>query len=434
MNAAEAIPQNFQPLCDLYLQMMTVSANPEEICLQLENEKVHVTKDDPSGTSLLQTFFLGRIDEANFPLVIKKITSEIEEIDQSMLDNSDSGTLNSLIQFVNAVGRKTFAHLTNNYVRYYCFQTPFEEYQIETKTTMASYSSPIKKGLRNLGRNICWFNATIKYLAITEIFDDAIIQGLKDSKTHNVCKKLLHLLNALRSDFHQNIIDSLHQSFMNELSKVDRFSQLFNRNCQDMDEFFVLFFAFLDSFTVKMPLRSRELNLRNDLFLISSEKKKEFPLRIQVHAKQDEPIDLARDMLQSSASDEGLIQEIFTDIPDALNISICRANFNRESGASFLHSPITFLPDQTIQLMKYKKKILEDGRLFEPVEIHVFEPTCAIIRKGTGTNSGHFTCIESTTKSSVSEHDDSRVYINSSSNPYRQAFFLHLKRKEIQAI
>lgn len=424
-------------------------------------------KPQRSLISRLIRFFVGEPKEESFRLQVSKI----KDLYASIQEPSDEvrAKLIGLEERINSLGRYVFSRRTEKTL--FCGPT-LSDYQMRIYSQTEKHIEPgvLKRGLTNYTGNLCWLNASLKYLAGTPSYDKLLTRvHEKDPSLEAFRKTIFRVIEALRKNWDQHVVDALHLELIRCLGTT--VFRKFLSGQEDADEFIV---ELNNHFSPPKEEDNEQLELDNDLLLPNKEEihliklftsfkdgvyKDGMPERLktnnlQISPNGDELVDIEQCYMRPEIAEgvncyfqdhkavvngpplDFVMQQFVSHYPVRLEITKRRnitaynpeQQYGREANPKFKIND-----DGTVVFTLYEKvETIVDNRTITSSAQRKTELTflamSAVERCGGQVNQGHFAAHTRDEKTGViNTHEDAKVTTDRSENVWGNSYLLSLK-------
>lgn len=401
----------------------------------------------------------GEREDETFFRQVQKIKLFFATISKPLTDEERT-RLATLEEKINALGRYVYSGRCNKTLL--CFGAPrFAEYQVH-------YSAPldlikpgvIKRGLSNPNARLCWLNSALKYLSASTTYDQLLSTPQEQPQLEALRQALFRIVDALRRNWDQNIIDGLHQELIEVIDLTPSFKPFLSAQ-QDPDEFLL---QLQNNFTdpVREPIQTIKL------YKSFSEKHcKDGTIqatqRLQINPQPEgEEIDIHDSFTVEGVDDDlkgyylkgenGLIpsdpksdeteklsfktKELFMSLPEILEVTLRRGiGFNvRQLNGIVTHKKLKILPGGYINLTEYEPvyetvggvNLLADAR---PKGQKRYKIIASIEQRGATSNRGHYVAYTRDAEG-ITSHNDRGVSHNQTEEAFKSSYHLLLKQEQ----
>ncbi|MCE5295417.1 MAG: hypothetical protein LLF94_12515 [Chlamydiales bacterium] len=184
-----------------------------------------------------KNFFAHLFEQKNesFPVKIAKLQNILLLAQSGPLSDTQRAQCETLEERINAMGRYVFAKRASKSL----FAPKLGAYQIRLFTLTNQLIAPdeCKRDLPNPGNTLCWLNASIKFMAACVSYDAHFTTKGSTAEQEELRKCLFHLIEALRKNWDQRLVNALYNELVVVLQK-GAFADFFG-DIQDADEFIV---------------------------------------------------------------------------------------------------------------------------------------------------------------------------------------------------
>lgn len=158
----------------------------------------------------------GERKEESFKEAIVRI-KELYARCSGITESPKRDVLHTLEERINQLGRYVFAKRFQRTCLLYSPPTLLS-YQLRISVP-GSLLEPtqVHRGLPNLNLKLCWLNSLIKYLAVSTASDQILLQKARVDEFEPMRVAIVRLVDALRRNFDQHIIDALQQELVQEI-------------------------------------------------------------------------------------------------------------------------------------------------------------------------------------------------------------------------
>lgn len=400
----------------------------------------------------------GEGEDVTFSRQVQKIKLFFQTISKPLTEE-EKAKLVSLEEKVNALGRYVYSGRCNKTLL--CFGAPrFAEYQVH-------YSAPldlikpgvIKRGLSNPNARLCWLNSALKYMSASTTYDQLLSTPQEQPQLEALRQALFRLVDALRKNWDQNIIDGLHQELI-EVIDMGPFKPFLSAQ-QDADEFLLhLQNNFTDPVrepiqTIKLYKSFSEKHCKDGIIQATQ--------RLQIVPQAEgEEIDIHDSFTVEGVDDDikeyylkekdGLIptdpkaqeteklsfkvQELFMSLPEILEVTLRRGiGFNvRQQNGIVTHKKLKILPGGYINLTEYEPvyetiggvALLVDGKAKGQKRYKII---ASIEQRGSTSNRGHYVAYTRDAEG-ITSHNDRVISHNQTEEAFNSSYHLLLKQEQ----
>ncbi len=403
-----------------------------------------VFEQKPSKT-LLERMFKKTPKEESFTSNLRTIRELFSSIKDPTREERDK--LIALEMLLNGMGRYVFARKSEKSL----FGTPkLPDYQIHAFCPTNTLVAPdtITGGLRNSTYKLCWLNVTLKYLAGCTLYDSILTTREQNPELEKVRVRLYHVIDALRKNWAQSVIDSLHQELIETLSKSPDFKRFFDIQ-EDADEFIR---ALSDRFSHK-PTEYIEFiqvySSADGLQKTAACPPKQHTHNIQIQPTCDETADIAQ-VLERPDDAEQITEYIingktvqnapprnftkkthFTHLPEHLEITRRQDIFGYnplEQHGDLKNPKIKFHDDGTVTLTEYEPVTTQEYTFSARPKIRrTYRAIAGIERCLTKQITyGHFIAHTRAKDGTITTHNDTLTQPNRSETVWENCYWLYL--------
>jgi len=424
------------------------STSPKDIFLATRDGQLQFElKRARSFWEKIIIFFFGEWQNESFRVQVAKISALFES---SKLQ--DKAKCKLLAERINSLGRYVFQKRTEK-TFFICPKPQLAHFQIRTLDSPDTLIPPdlIKRGLANPTRKRCWLNASIKYFAATTFYDKLLTEKVFDPDLEPLRSALYRIVEGLRKNWSQLVIDALYQELIQAISKSPFHNYLSNQ--QDAENFIQQLENYFDTKNQRERIqyvklyRSFDQNITKagvahtaDKLQISPNAATRFDLQDTYMGESELPE--VRDYCEGKKMVENGPAKLFyshekvTRYPDMFEVSIERArDFDVMDNNGFVTSAeIALQPNATVTLTEFAiqtKRFGNDDLPFKakPAALATFRIIAAIERTGITSQGGHYIA-HARSKDEITTHNDRELIKNQPPQVFATASTLILQLVE----
>jgi len=398
--------------------------------------------------------FTGESEDENFHRQIQKVNLYFNTIKKT-LTAEEKGKLLSLEEKLNALGRYVFSGRTGKTIL--CIAAPtLRNYQLR-------YSVPevliqpgvIKRSLSNSTWKLCWLNSSLKYMAASSTYDRLLAAPQLDPQLERLRQALFRMIEALRKNWDQHIIDGLQEELIEEIDNGP--FKLFLAGQQDAADFLL---QLQNHFTdpSREPIRIMKLYKSfADTYIKGGATLETQRLDI-VPQGEGEEIDIPAcysaegvidDVKEYFTTDQEQLvpandksdklsfrhQDVIVQLPEVFEVTLRRGNnYNRQQLVGYVSNKriklqpggyITFTEHEPVFQEFGKQKLLVDCK---PKGEKRYKIIAAIEQRGSTNQRGHYVAYTRDIEG-ITSHNDRSVSHNQTEEAFKAAYHLMLKRE-----
>ncbi len=396
-------------------------------------------------------FIAGEPGDQSFRAQVAKVKLLYASIQNPLTDEQKAKYLR-LEERINTLGRYVFARRAEKTL--FIFEPPnIAHYQVRVFSQTEQLIKPdlLKRSLFNPTWKHCWLNASLKFLAASELYDAMLTTAVKDPTLEALRKTLFRMIEALRKNWDQHLINALHQELIKELQSGP-FTTFFHEQ-QDADEFIVqlnnhfpaanreeIWFAKLYKSLADNVWKAGSL-LTTDKLQITPTDETSFDIEQAFMAESH--LEDVREYFKGKSTNsyrdplDFLGYDAVTRYPDQLEIMLKRSvgfNFFRNSG-HVSTSKIKLSETGTITVLEHEPVYRTHNSKGHLVDVKqknlcVFRAVAAIERCGGTSDQGHYVAHTRAQNGVITTHDDSKITSNRSEAVWANAYYLMLELVE----
>jgi hypothetical protein len=397
------------------------------------------------------TFIVGETDNENFAIQLTKVRALLSSLQNNPLSNEERERCERLEERINALGRHVFTKRKQH--TYFCFAQPvlsFYQLRVFSPTHTLVKPDMIKRGLKNLNKKLCWLNASVKFLAANKEYDSMLMSQNADPQLEGIRKSLFRLVDDLRRNWHQYLIDSLQQELVDTL-RASHFRNFLDRQ-EDADEFILQVDNHL------LPEKPHEINLIKIFTSFTDGIYKDGAMedqrtnRLQIAPNGDEVVDIeecfTREDVASNLTTYYIGDDYQADAPP-LDFGVVNyvSHYPKSLEITQRRNIVGYNPQEQNGIVSNSKLRINNGIVelteYEPVYTHrgdndiltgvrpsarcTFRAIAAIERRGGISSSGHFVTHTRARDGTITTHDDHRISHNRPETVWQNAYYLMLR-------
>lgn len=319
----------------------------------------------------------------------------------------------------------------------------------------------VERGLPNHNLNMCWLNAALMLLTMTNYYDPVLTDRLDDPILEALRSALCRLIQALRLNYNQLIVNDLHSEVVEQM-KESGFCDLLQGQ-QDAAEFLLLLqHAFkykrpdsevihsttvYESFqeNIFKPARKNEPTLRlmitantanSEISISSCLTEKGYTEGISSYCVKE--ADGYKSIEDSTDTKSFTHQELFTHLPNTLEVIINKQFLLQREGGFQALVQEQLLTDDT-QIVLYEHSISDtdhSNNQIQPKTRCVYKITTSIEQVGSTIERGHYIA-NARINDTIVRYSDMEVKKNQNESLFRKSYLLLLEcieRTELTAV
>lgn len=404
-----------------------------------DDELYFERKPKRSFSERLTRFVQGVPKSENFCSQIEKLKNIFQACDQQ--DCTQKDKCSRLAEHINTLGRYAFAQRVEKTIL--ASRLPrLAEYQIRAYSGTSVLTAPgtLKRGLQNPDLKFCWLNATLKFFAATTYYDTMLTTRAEDAQLELLRKALFRMVDALRKNWDQHLINALHQELIDTL-RTSAFGHFCTGEQQDATEFIIQLKA---HFPIKNPptiefatLYERMEQFWKPGFLQETDKIEitppdEYRFRLEEAYSTKNHLEGVREYYEGDVpnnTDETLDfigYDAITRYPQHLEVLVKRYLPNNQ----VRQAKIEFDEGGQMTVLEHEPELLANTDLLigaKAKTLLVYKVVAAIERPGGRLSRGHYIAHTRAPDGTITTHNDAFITTNKAETVWENAYYLLLE-------